>query len=280
MHPTFPGENPSHTAWWRAQPTAAHLTSPQLIDDAFFNGELGPRIESRAAAKAALAFLRAESSHRGQWWNPRIAILEWANRWGRRINRFPYPLDGPGDRGNGEHHAFYHLGSRRWIKLTRGTGARGFGKTLRIDPAEGHWGFGPATASQYLERLILANRVFDDDIRFHGAYADEEGRVGLMTSQPDIRGEVTDPDWIRQEMSKAGFVRVRAYRGTYMSWYRRRDNLLVLDLHEGNVVNAHGKLAVIDAILLHPTGPELAVVTEGLYTDEPRAEIEWLPLPA
>jgi len=279
MTSTFQGELPPQTAWGRTQ-AASQLSGPQLIDDAFFGGELGPRIESRAAAKAALTFLKAENHHRSGWWNPRIAILEWASRWGRRINRFPYPLDGPGDRGNGEHHAFFHLGSRRWLKLTRGTGARGFGKTLRIDPEVGHWGFGPATAEQYLERLMLANQVFGDDVRFHGAYADEQGRVGLMTSQPDIRGAATTPAWIRQEMGEAGFEGVLAYRGTYMSWYRQRDNLLVLDLHEGNVADMHGKLAVIDAILLHPTGPELAVVTEGRYTGQPKAPLDSLSLPA
>ena len=159
-------------------------------------------------------------------------------------------LGGPKDKGESEHHAFPDAASKRWVKVTKGTGDS-FGKTLDLRGAK--WSIGKATAAEYLERIALQNEVFGDDIELHGVYRDRSGNVNIVTSQSDKAGSPIAAPQIQGAMEAAGFISIGD-----SAFYREPDNVLVLDLHEENAVaSPAGKMLVFDAIVLRPDDEQI-----------------------
>jgi Serine/Threonine/Tyrosine Kinase found in polyvalent proteins len=168
------------------------------------------------------------------------ALVEWAEA--RKLIRFEHdfpffrrPTDGRGD----EHEAWFDEKSNRWFKATY---PDRFGLA---------WGReGTATAREYLSRLVLQNKFFRDDIRFV-ALINSSQHLRVLTSQPHIAGERAPANEIKQWFLGLGFVRLET--GDRIAWYRERENLLVADAHEGNVIKSTiGDLVPIDLNVIQP----------------------------
>lgn len=166
--------------------------------------------------------------------------------WGEATNliqkeeQFPFfrrPPDGYGD----EHQAWFDEKSNRWFKATY---PNRFGLA---------WGRnGTATAGEYLTRLVLQNQYFGDDIHLVALVECAE-KLRVLTSQPHVSGEHALNGEIRLWFVHLGFCRLEC--NGCIAWYRRDDNLLVADAHEGNVIRtAEGVLFAIDLNLIQPEG--------------------------
>jgi hypothetical protein len=221
------------------------------IDSKLFQRDRLPRDTSGHAADSAEDYLkRGEGlSQGGAGKSDKERLVAWARESGRLVSKIPWRLDGPRDDGGGEHHAFYDEKSDRWIKATRGSGS-GFGVTL--DSSGKEWGIGRASALQYLERNRLSNELFGDDIRLHAIYEDKHGNVNIITSQPHVRGEWPAPGELAEKMKNSGFIDLG-----HSSYYRGKDNSLILDLHDENAKSLDGELYPFDASILHPDDAQL-----------------------
>jgi len=168
------------------------------------------------------------------------ALVEWAEA--RKLIRFEHdfpffqrPSDGHGD----EHEAWFDEKSNRWFKATY---QDQFGLA---------WGrVGTATAREYLSRLVLQNKFFGDDIRLV-TLINSGQHLRVLTSQPHIAGERAPANEIIKWFLGLGFVRLET--GGRIAWYRAKENLLVADAHEGNVIKSTtGDLVPIDLNVIQP----------------------------
>jgi hypothetical protein len=115
---------------------------------------------------------------------------------------------------------------------------------------------------EYLERLLIHNEVFSDDIRFVGV-AGERNRRRIVTRQNRVQGRPAEWQEIdRLMIDELGFFLLRHNYGVGYEDSRAylRDDVAVFDLRPPNVfVTASGVLAVIDSIPVRLTGETRAV---------------------
>jgi hypothetical protein len=120
-----------------------------------------------------------------------------------------------------------------WNKATRPECNHGFGITIGHDPS--------ATPSEYLDRLQIANRIFNDNIRLERVVETPKG-LSIVTSQPFIEGRDATRSEIDSFMWSKGFKKVG--EGTY---HHTGEGLLVHDLVSRNVeVDSAGRIHPID----------------------------------
>jgi len=85
----------------------------------------------------------------------------------------------------------------------------------------------------------------------------------VLTSQPHIAGKAALSGEIQQWFRTLGFNRLEY--GDSVVWYRKPENLLVADAHEGNVIRTPtGELFAIDLNLIKPCGDMLDAVLSML----------------
>ncbi len=141
----------------------------------------------------------------------------------------------------------------------------------------GHYGFtviaatgGPtlthALPGEYFERLLLANRHFEDDVRLLGISRESEGLV-VFTSQPTVVGVPTTREEMTGYFTQRHFTLIpnffAGYRGS-LSFYRDLDQMAVFDAHPANFLkDRSGIILPIDAVLVQ-AGDELAAMLEEL----------------
>ena len=77
---------------------------------------------------------------------------------------------------------FFQKRTQRYRKATRLDRHRGYGIAL------GSLTHG-ATPSEYLDRLALQNRIFEDHIRLERV-VENDGRPIILTSQPSLKGQL------------------------------------------------------------------------------------------
>jgi hypothetical protein len=175
------------------------------------------------------------------------ALLEWGETRGliRPIEDFSFFNRAPDGFGD-EHQAWYDQNTNRWFKATY---PNRFGLS---------W-FGEDTASpgEYLTRLVLQNKHFNDRIDLV-ALVNSNGKLRVITSQPHIAGEPASHDEIQKWFLGLQFTKVESENR--IAWYSALDNLLVADAHEGNIARSGGTLVPIDLNLIQPTGELLALV--------------------
>ncbi|QIF01917.1 hypothetical protein [Roseimicrobium sp. ORNL1] len=179
----------------------------------------------------------------------RAWLVDWARERRVLIQSLPpeWALDGAEDVGQMEHHVFLH--GDRVIKLTLGVGEY-FG--MWPVAHQGTWDMRREEASiiNYLESAANANALFGDDIAVHGVHIDRDGGVRLVISQPTIRGDSVDTNFIGKTMREQGFVQLVPPS----SFYRASDNTAVIDLHQENAVRVGDLLLPFDVKVLHPKG--------------------------
>ena len=159
-------------------------------------------------------------------------------------------------RGGEEHQVWHDAANGRYIKLTY---AGRFGLA-----ADAQWFFDEereeagakaflrdATPLEYLDRLILQNTVFGDDIRLLGIIDKARG-MHVVTSQPTIRGETVTQEEICAFMAAAGFARIDSVRLGHeeaLAFFRAADGLAVFDCHVGNFIKSGPHVVPIDLIV-------------------------------
>lgn len=99
---------------------------------------------------------------------------------------------------------------------------------------------------EYLERWEAQNLLFGDTADFEGVMETPSG-LSLVVSQRWITGDVPTEDEIDNLMWSAGFESTNLTE----CYFRRSDNLAVMDCHDGNFVKIDDGLVIpIDVIVV------------------------------
>ncbi|MCW1883535.1 NAD-dependent DNA ligase LigA [Luteolibacter flavescens] len=161
------------------------------------------------------------------------SILEWGTEAGRLID--PGKLlalvgDWKKLGGQSEHTVFAVESSKRVIKFT-------------LPP-----NFGAQGAEMYLKNISSSNRLFVDDIRFHGVLQTHKGPA-FVISQPFVKGDEPTLEEVATWFESNGYHSVGHNR-----WLNKVTGTEIADAHTGNLIKtADGELVPID----------LQVLTEG-----------------
>jgi DNA ligase (NAD+) len=159
------------------------------------------------------------------------SVVPWARETGRLIDpsRFGEITAGFASLGGqSEHVVFRPHDASRVVKLT-------------IPPNFGAQG----GAIAYLTNLDAANRLFGDDIQFHGVVETLHG-PSLVTSQPFIAGSVPTPDEVATWFQNAGYQSTGHNR-----WKHPETGTEIADAHVGNLIKSDdGELIPIDLQIL------------------------------
>jgi hypothetical protein len=100
---------------------------------------------------------------------------------------------------------------------------------------------GSATPGDYFERMISANEVFGDGIRFEGII--EGDQSSIVISQPKVEGSMPEQPEITVHLrDRLGFDRVDT-----LIWYRPSDGLVIGDTKRSNFIQTpDGQIVPID----------------------------------
>jgi DNA ligase (NAD+) len=235
---------------------AAPAASPPLDIDSLlpyqiFHGSDGTRRETAQGAAAGLCQHLGHDSGAsdGADISQRLrqeaqSVVSWARKNGRlldaaRFGELAASYSSLG--GQSEHVVFYLSNTQRVLKLT-------------IPPTFG----AQSGALAYLANLVAVNRLFGDDIQFHGVLETATG-PSLVTSQPFVMGMTPT---IREV---ASWFQAHGYQPCgYNRWKHPDSGIEIADAHAGNLIKTTaGELVPID----------LQVLSEGEASPQP-------PIPA
>jgi hypothetical protein len=165
-------------------------------------------------------------------------LIRWAEICGKIGVGLP-----PEDTSGGEHQI--HYSADRYLKATIPEKHKGYGIAL------GSYTHG-ATPSEYLDRLALQNKIFNDDLRLEFVIGNN-GIPIIVTSQPFISGTHPPQADLDGMMIEHGFEKLIA--GAY---YDTDDGLLVFDLFPKNAkFNEFGIICPFDPVVQRIT-PDFA----------------------
>ncbi len=123
----------------------------------------------------------------------------------------------------------------------------------RTQEDEPYIGMGDATPLEYLDRLILQNEVFQDDITLEGMAIEAEG-LAIVTHQKYIFGEPPEPQGMLAIMDELGYQRIPgipAHSDNCFSFYDRINRIAAFDAHTGNYIQvASGDVVPIDLVMV------------------------------
>jgi Serine/Threonine/Tyrosine Kinase found in polyvalent proteins len=199
----------------------------------------------RRSAQAIRASSKGVSQYRSEY----LALIRWAQRFGRLLP-FDY-IEQFSFIGDGAEHRVYKddTGSKLAIKATH---TNKFGYSTIQD---GCW----ASPVEYLKRLSWQNFLFGDDLRIVGiAYEDDQ--MEIVTSQPWISVHEIRPNPFQEEidvyMGKFGLVSSSLDLDTPL-YYSETYRIVVADAHDRNILrDFNGDLAAID-LVIGPPGEKL-----------------------
>jgi len=173
-------------------------------------------------------------------------LLAWARENTRLISPATYER---AERGGEEHSVWLDESLQLYFKATF-PGRFGFGVAVTVG---GEPDLVAATPLEYLERLLLQNRVFGDELRLVGVAEDQKGVV-VVTSQPNVEGGDATREEILDFMRSLWF---RPLPGLHLgnpgalAFYRDLDELAAFDAHPANFVkDQNGVILPIDLILV------------------------------
>jgi hypothetical protein len=168
-------------------------------------------------------------------------LVEWAASSGRLTRKVGFPEFAQG----GEHGVFFAKAQRRYFKITLPNKHLGYGIAL------GSFSRG-ATPAEYLDRWLLQNRLFNDDIQLE-RIVENGGIPRIVISQPSLTGTHPDQVLIDDLMVGGGYRRLG--EGAF---YDAESGLLVFDLMPRNVIQTpNGELCPIDPVIQRVT-PDFA----------------------
>jgi hypothetical protein len=127
-----------------------------------------------------------------------------------------------------------------------------------------------STPLEYLERLLLHNQIFGDQIQLEGV-ATESERLVILTSQPNITGTEASREEILEFMQRLWFARLDGLslgNPGSLAFYRDLDELAIFDAHPGNFVkDTNGAILPIDLIMVRADPDLQNAVQRFLQTD-------------
>lgn len=168
-------------------------------------------------------------------------LLHWAAANGRLSRKASFPEFAQG----GEHGVYFAKARRRYFKITLPNKHRGYGIAL------GSYSRG-ATPAEYLDRWLLQNQLFRDDIRLERV-VENGGFPRIIISQPALEGRPPEQALIDELMLGGGYRRLG--EGAY---YDEPNGLLVFDMMPRNVIQTdNGELCPIDPVIQR-VSPEFA----------------------
>lgn len=183
-----------------------------------------------------------------------VRLIQWAKEKGKLgAGRLP-----PEFTHGGEHWVFFQKRTKRYLKVTLPDRHKGYGIAL------GSFIHG-ATPAEYLDRLDLQNKIFDDDIRLERIVVKNHFPL-IVTSQPAIKGSPPLQVAIDEMMAAKGFEKLIS--GAY---YDARNGLLVFDLFPKNAVQA------VDGVI-YPFDPVIQRITPD-FADFLRSDPERIHTP-
>ena len=220
-------------------------TSPTALESAAHDLRASLRADGAQPA-SSLAQIAADEGR---------ALREWSQARGLILD--PATWLAPARKGGAEHLVWQDERRDCFIKLTLPNEA---GWTVDaedyFDLAWDEWVPRPmsriATPLEYLDRLLLANELFGDDIALLGVLDAGRG-LQIVTSQPTIHGEPPEPDAIADFMVALGFAMlppVVVRNSGALSFLREHDAIAAFDCHAGNFFLSAGQILPIDVILL------------------------------
>jgi hypothetical protein len=174
-------------------------------------------------------------------------LIAWARENGRLIET-PSHLSRIEDGGE-EHRVWLDVPAQRYFKATH---PGRFGFTVIAMP-DGKLELTFATPLEYLERLLLQNSIFGDDLKLEGVTLETEFTV-VLTSQANISGSAVTAEEICAFMTKLWFQplpHVSLGRPGALAFYRDLDEVAVFDAHPGNFVI----ILSIDLVMVRAGGP-------------------------
>jgi hypothetical protein len=178
-------------------------------------------------------------------------LIQWAQENGKL---------GPGRRlppefaRGGEHQVFFQRRTQRYLKATLPDRQKGYGIALGSNDRG-------ATPAEYLDRLDLQNRIFNDDIRLERIVL-KNGKPIILTSQPFIKG--TDPAQAVLDALMLGKGYEMLANGAY---YDARAGLLIFDLFPRNAKQAtNGQIYPIDPVIQRITPDFVQFLRAEPYT--------------
>ena len=188
------------------------------------------------------------------------ALWRWAKEAGCCLESAPWLARFAVDNEGGqEHRVWYSAETWRYFKATH---AGRYGWYAFVDSRydkqtqedEHFIGMGGATPLQYLDRLLLQNEVFSDNITLEGLWIEAEGLV-ILTSQPYIAGSPVKPADIIESMEMLGFERIPglpANSEDCFSFYHRTTRIGAFDAHTLNFVRerSSGDIVPIDVVMV------------------------------
>ena len=154
----------------------------------------------------------------------------------RRLDQISQRLSDPPDTFGYEHCVWFPRDGEQPARVLKATFGNCFGHLP--DGTEG-------TPAGYLQRLILQNQVFGDDIRLESFCETRPGVYQTITSQPAVEGRPAEQEEINAFFTQAGF-QLSLFRGRQV-WYRMSDGIACSDTHGGNLLmNRENRLIAID----------------------------------
>ncbi len=163
--------------------------------------------------------------------------------------------------GGREHDLTFDPATASWLKFTKPSKA-GYVVSFEF----GLPSLEPGLPLEYLERLLLQNELFGDQVMFVGI-GGQRAQPTIITRQADIPGDPADDLEIIEMMTRElGFTALpaRLSVGYKDSLAFLRDDIAVFDLRPANVVRTPGGLIVpIDSIPVRLDGPARSVLTNS-----------------
>jgi hypothetical protein len=179
--------------------------------------------------------------------------------WAEESGRFHQGLQALKEGGR-EHDLTYDPISATWLKFSKPSKA-GYVVSFEF----GSPSLEPGLPLEYLERLLLQNEIFLDQVTFVGV-GGHRNHPSIITRQPDIPGEPACPPEIIELMThELGFelLPARFSVGYQDSLAFIRDDVAVFDLRPANVVKTpDGLIIPIDSIPVRLDEKARAILTE------------------
>lgn len=123
-----------------------------------------------------------------------------------------------------------------------------------------------ALPAEYLNRLVLSNRLFDDEVKLVGVARGAEGLV-VLTTQPTIVGAAATGGEMLEFFASRRFDHLPGFCAGHkgsLSFYRDLDQVAVFDAHPANFIrDRRGIILPIDGVVVQ-ADDELAAVLDAL----------------
>ncbi|MES2921906.1 MAG: hypothetical protein V4819_10175 [Verrucomicrobiota bacterium] len=219
-------------------------------DDAAAGFSLKAHVEELRSRCEAVARLQGGSTH----YLEELAIFRtYAREKGLILPQFPHELSrAPDDEGN-EHQVWFIADSASFLKATW---PDFFGLLVIHRQNEEP----KASPIGYLERWLLHNELFGDDVRFLGVI-EQDGQLRLLIRQPAIAGEPATLEQIDTFFTRNGWLRFTV--SGEIAFFDPERNVVISDTHRGNLILMDdGLLAPIDLRVQALSGALLDVVVE------------------